>query len=72
MRIKMCAVDSNTKRLYSNEMSDRATHFTVFMIMNCPVEQQILAAYIAGKWFKCCSMLRSNKVFQHSKCEEIC
>ena len=42
---KMCAVDSNTKRLYSNEMSDRATHFTVFMIMNCPVEQQILAAY---------------------------
>ena len=38
---KMCAVDSNTKRLYSNEMSDRATHFTVFMIMNCPVEQQI-------------------------------
>ena len=38
-------VDSNTKRLYSNEMSDRATHFTVFMIMNCPVEQQILAAY---------------------------
>ena len=42
---KMCAVDSNTKRLYSNEMSDRATHFMVFMIMNCPVEQQILAAY---------------------------
>ena len=42
---KMCAVDSNTKRLYSNEMSDRSTHFTVFMIMNCPVEQQILAAY---------------------------
>ena len=42
---KMCAVDSNTKRLYSNEMSDRATHFTVFMIMNCPVEQQILGAY---------------------------
>ena len=42
---KMCAVDSNTKRLYSNEMSDRATHFTVFMIMNCPVEQQILAVY---------------------------
>ena len=41
---KMCAVDSNTKRLCSNEMSDRATHFTVFMIMNCPVEQQILAA----------------------------
>ena len=113
---KMCAVDSNTKHLYSNEMSDRATHFTVFMIMNCPVEQQILAAYgsivdsrrtfprvslylnysfrklrmppkrmvsvalknyinlyfIAGKWFKCCSILRSNKVFQHSKCEEIC
>ena len=34
---KMCAVDSDTKRLYSNEMSDRATHFTVFMIMNCPV-----------------------------------
>ena len=26
-------------------MSDRATHFTVFMIMNCPVEQQIMAAY---------------------------
>ena len=73
---KMCAVDSNTKRLYSNEMSDRATHFTVFTIMNCPVEQQILKNYInlyfiAGKWFKCCSMLRSNKVFQHSKCEEI-
>ena len=42
---KMCAVDSNTKRLYSNEMSHRATHFTVFMIMNCPVEQQISAAY---------------------------
>ena len=42
---KMCAMDSNMKRLYSNEMSDRATHFTVFMIMNCPVEQQILAAY---------------------------
>ena len=42
---KMCAVDSNTKCLYSTEMSDRATHFTVFMIMNCPVEQQILAAY---------------------------
>ena len=42
---KMCPVDSNTKRLYSNEMSDRATHFTVFMIMNCSVEQQILAAY---------------------------
>ena len=42
---KMCTVDSNTKRLYSNEMSDRAIHFTVFMIMNCPVEQQILAAY---------------------------
>ena len=42
---KMCGVDSNTKRLYSNEMSDRATHFTVFMIMNCPVEQQIWAAY---------------------------
>ena len=38
-------VDSNRKHLYSNEMSDRATHFTVFMIMNCPVEQQILAAY---------------------------
>ena len=46
---KMCAVDSNTKRLYSNEMSDRATHFTVFMIMNCPVEQQILAALIADE-----------------------
>ena len=45
---KMCAVDSNTKRLYSNEMSDRATHFTVFMIMNCPVEQQILF-YVAFK-----------------------
>ena len=42
---KMCAVDSNTKHLYSNEMSDRATHFTVFMIMNCRVEQQIFAAY---------------------------
>ena len=49
---KMCAVDSNTKRLYSNEMSDRATHFTMFMIMNCPVEQQILAAYgsIVDSW----------------------
>ena len=45
---KMCAVDSNMKRIYSNEMSDRATHFTVFMIMNCPVEQQILAAYGGG------------------------
>ena len=68
---KMCAVDSNTKRLYSNEMSNRATHFTVFMIMNCPVEQQILAAY--G------SIVDSRRTFatvslylNYSKCKEIC
>ena len=74
-----CPVEQQILAAYGSIVDSRRTFARVSLYLNysfrklgMPTKNYINLYFIAGKWFECCSMLRSNKVFQHSKCEEIC